>query len=219
MGCVSSVPVEDAFASYQSPSGRGSSGFRQTYKLVLASFFGRPAINQYLVIKEVGQGAHGAVQVCIDTTTCQLCAMKVVNKRRQRRRSAMSRMGRRRSNAITDPNAINAFHAAQQQASNHPAAAGHAPNGTGASNAHPSGAQLDPRAHSYAGAHPGTPHGHTGGGSFIATGTWSEFDAELMHEIEIMRQLDHPNIVQIKEMVQVWRLARVQRMAGFCVLA
>lgn len=68
-----------------------------TTQLVMGSFMGHAVFNQYLSVKELGAGAHGMVQLCVDTNEGRLYAMKIVNKRRQNKRVMNKKDGRRRS--------------------------------------------------------------------------------------------------------------------------
>lgn len=41
-------------------------------------------MNQYLILKNLGKGAHGKVKLCLNTDDNALYALKIVNKRRLR---------------------------------------------------------------------------------------------------------------------------------------
>jgi len=43
----------------------------------MGAFHGHVAVNQYLALREIGQGAHGAVQLVVDAADGRLYAMKV----------------------------------------------------------------------------------------------------------------------------------------------
>lgn len=49
---------------------------------------GNVFVNQYLIIKDLGRGAHGAVKLCLDTQDGEVYAMKVVQKKGPNRRRA-----------------------------------------------------------------------------------------------------------------------------------
>lgn len=72
-----------------------------TTELNMGSFMGHPVINQYLSVKDLGVGAYGLVQLCIDTHEGKLYAMKVVNKRRDKRRGVMGKNNQRRRSQVT----------------------------------------------------------------------------------------------------------------------
>ncbi|KAG0292885.1 hypothetical protein BGZ96_003534 [Linnemannia gamsii] len=46
---------------------------------------GNKMINKYMVVRELGRGVHGKVKLCRDTTTDELCAIKIVDKTTRRR--------------------------------------------------------------------------------------------------------------------------------------
>ncbi|KAF9141496.1 hypothetical protein BGX30_004664 [Mortierella sp. GBA39] len=46
---------------------------------------GNKMINKYMVVQELGRGVHGKVKLCRDTTTDELCAIKIVDKTTRRR--------------------------------------------------------------------------------------------------------------------------------------
>ena len=52
-------------------------------------------MNQYVVIKDLGQGAFGKVKLCLNTQTNRLCALKCINRRSLRRKfgAALARGG------------------------------------------------------------------------------------------------------------------------------
>ena len=61
--------------------------FRDTKTLHLrADASGNVRLNQYVVIKDLGQGAFGKVKLCLNTQTNRLCALKCINRRSLRRK-------------------------------------------------------------------------------------------------------------------------------------
>ena len=61
--------------------------FRDTKTLHLrADASGNVHLNQYVVIKDLGQGAFGKVKLCLNTHTNRLCALKCINRRSLRRK-------------------------------------------------------------------------------------------------------------------------------------
>ena len=42
---------------------------------------GATYFNQYLLIKSLGQGAHGDVKLCVNTTNGKLYAVKLINRK------------------------------------------------------------------------------------------------------------------------------------------
>lgn len=70
--------------------------FRDTKTLHLrADASGNVRLNQYVVIKDLGQGAFGKVKLCLNTQTNRLCALKCINRRSLRRKfgAALARGG------------------------------------------------------------------------------------------------------------------------------
>lgn len=45
---------------------------------------GNTFVNQYLILKNLGKGAHGKVKLCLNTDDNTLYAVKIVNKRKLR---------------------------------------------------------------------------------------------------------------------------------------
>lgn len=63
--------------------------FRQTATATLRSDRrGNAFLNQYVVIKNLGQGAFGKVKLCLNTQTNKLCALKCINRKLLRRKYA-----------------------------------------------------------------------------------------------------------------------------------
>ena len=49
---------------------------------------GNAYLNQYVVIKDLGQGSFGRVKLCLNTQNNRLCAMKCINRKLLRRKYA-----------------------------------------------------------------------------------------------------------------------------------
>ncbi|KAF9118447.1 hypothetical protein BGW39_001168 [Mortierella sp. 14UC] len=60
---------------------------KETHKMmkVYDPLTGNKMINKYMVVRELGRGVHGKVKLCRDTTTDELCAIKIVDKTTRRR--------------------------------------------------------------------------------------------------------------------------------------
>lgn len=131
----------------------GGEGVKETSRLVVDRLKGNVFINQYLIIKDLGKGAHGTVKLVYNTQDDLLYAMKVIHKRRMRRQSYLA-----------EPRAVASMLRGSPLA------------------AHAEG-QRSPLASPRAGA---------------ATAGMTD---EYSNEIAVMKELDHPNLVKLYEVI------------------
>lgn len=189
-------------------------------------------VHAFAPASTAGQGAHGSVNLVIDMVTGRLAAMKIVNKKKQRRRSALTAMGRRKSatlgtgmtpqqsGALTTMSTANSMHTGMlATVGSHGQGLDALPGGGADARLKEAAVRTDTAGSDIAmisAASPTAPAvtrrrnsvlGVAGsGGSMTAAELNNALDAELLNEIEIMRALGrHPHIVGLKEVVQVGR--------------
>ncbi|KAG2491374.1 hypothetical protein HYH03_010371 [Edaphochlamys debaryana] len=157
----------------------GGDGVIETSRLVVDHLKGNVFINQYLIIKDLGKGAHGTVKLVYNTQDDLLYAMKVIHKRRMRRQSYLA-----------EPRAV----------ANMMRNVGMSPLSQSQTEGHRGGPSplTSPRA----------PNGMTD---------------EYSNEIAVMKELDHPNVVKLYEVIHDPSnnklLMIMEYVEGGCVLA
>ncbi|GIL44787.1 hypothetical protein Vafri_2287 [Volvox africanus] len=156
----------------------GGDGVIETSRLVVDHLKGNVFINQYLIIKDLGKGAHGTVKLVYNTQDDMLYAMKVIHKRRMRRQSYLA-----------EPRAV----------ANMMRNVGMSPL---------SGSQTEGQRGPSPLSSPRTPNGMTD---------------EYSNEIAVMKELDHPNVVKLYEVIHDPSnnklLMTMEYVEGGCVLA
>jgi len=234
MGGASSRPVapeddDDGFGGGASHAGGGPGlGPLYTEQLVMGSFMTHAVVNQYLSVKEVGRGAHGAVQLVVDTNDGRLYAMKIVNKRRARARGVISKKSRRRSNIVSEASAgsmslIQEDPSLPGQLSARPSGLVSGPSATGGAKpparrimfAEPDDAALAASAARALGAASSASLSAASGASFsgVSFSGGSMYDmedgsVELMREIQILSMVDGRHAVRVHEVIQARARAR-----------
>ncbi|KAG2450773.1 hypothetical protein HYH02_004610 [Chlamydomonas schloesseri] len=160
----------------------GGDGVIETTRLIVDHLKGNVFINQYLIIKDLGKGAHGTVKLVYNTQDDMLYAMKVIHKRRMRRQSYLAE----------------------------PRAVANMMRNVGLSPMSPMspGSQTDMQRGMSPLASPRTPNGMTD---------------EYSNEIAVMKELDHPNVVKLYEVIHDPSnnklLMTMEYVEGGCVLA
>ncbi|KAG0367791.1 hypothetical protein BGX24_003100, partial [Mortierella sp. AD032] len=86
------TPLQSPGPSYATSPGRSITSpspqpVKETHKMMkdYDPMTGNKMINKYMVVRELGRGVHGKVKLCRDTTTDELCAIKIVDKTTRRR--------------------------------------------------------------------------------------------------------------------------------------
>ncbi|KAG2438161.1 hypothetical protein HXX76_005769 [Chlamydomonas incerta] len=157
----------------------GGDGVIETTRLIVDHLKGNVFINQYLIIKDLGKGAHGTVKLVYNTQDDMLYAMKVIHKRRMRRQSYLAE----------------------------PRAVANMMRNVGMSPLSP-GSQTEMQRGMSPLASPRTPNGMTD---------------EYSNEIAVMKELDHPNVVKLYEVIHDPSnnklLMTMEYVEGGCVLA
>ncbi|GFR48549.1 hypothetical protein Agub_g10448 [Astrephomene gubernaculifera] len=156
----------------------GGDGVIETSRLVIDHLKGNVFINQYLIIKDLGKGAHGTVKLVYNTQDDMLYAMKVIHKRRMRRQSYLA-----------EPRAV----------ANMMRNVGMSPLSQSQTEGQRGASPL---------ASPRNPNGMTD---------------EYSNEIAVMKELDHPNVVKLYEVIydpsNNKLLMTMEYVEGGCVLA
>ncbi|KAK9785422.1 hypothetical protein WJX73_002199 [Symbiochloris irregularis] len=145
----SSKQLPDAYASLDSHLSTlsSSSSVRETSSLNVDSFKGATFVNQYVVIRTLGQGSYGKVKLVLDSKDHKLYAIKLINKSRVRMRNRLIP-----PRSLENSNSNNSSSGSHNNSSN-------------------------PAAHHVT------------------------IDDDVLREIWVMKQLSHPNVVQLVEVI------------------
>eukprot|EP00775_Hariotina_reticulata_P006821 gene6821-7038_t len=159
----------------QNPELNAAAEVRETPRLVVDSLKGNVFVNQYLIIKDLGRGAHGTVKLVLHSEEQKVYAMKVIHRKQGHRRYSVS---------VTSINT---------GAANAPAAAS-------ASGLHCDASLMMHARSVSAGACLFAGRSGRDGGSPVAAAE-GHLTPELVREMAIMKKLDHPHVVRLHEVI------------------